>query len=101
MTDIEEVRKDLLRQIRDVIGDTSREATEIMLRIEQALKTIVPVVEYGVLYSGGDYLIRSHEEWIERIYPLADYIEHGLRNGGKVGKRTIVILEDWELITGS
>jgi hypothetical protein len=54
-----------------------------------------PVTEHGQLYSSGGYLTRNPHPEIERIYPLAQWIPHQQRFGGKVWQRRIVVLEDW------
>lgn len=53
-------------------------------------------VEYGQLYSGGGYLTFNDSPVIEKIWPLADRIKAGQRSGGRVYRRRIVVIEDWE-----
>lgn len=55
-----------------------------------------PVEEYAQLYSGGSMLVRPDDSEIERIFPLADWIKAGTRGGGRVFRRVITVVEDWE-----
>lgn len=57
--------------------------------------TAEPVVEHAVQMSGGGMQVRSGGAHIERIYPLADWIPAQQRFGGKVYRRTIIVVEDW------
>jgi hypothetical protein len=54
-----------------------------------------PIVEHGQLMSGGGFQIRNGHPDIERIYPLRDWIRAEIRSGGKIYRRTIVVIEDW------
>jgi hypothetical protein len=54
------------------------------------------VTEYGQLMSGGGYQLFNQASHIEDIYPLADRIKAGRRHGGKVFRRRVLVLEDWE-----
>lgn len=54
-----------------------------------------PVVEHAILMSGGSMQVRPGDPETERIYPLARWIEHHQRFGGKVYTRTVIIVEDW------
>lgn len=56
-------------------------------------------VEYGILYSGG-ILVWPNDPEIEEIYPLEDRIRHQIRNGCKVVKRKVIVVEDWEEVDG-
>lgn len=53
------------------------------------------VTEYGQLMSGGGYSIRWDDPEMEEIYPVAKWIEHNRRHGGRVFRRKIIIVEDW------
>lgn len=57
------------------------------------------VVEHAVLMSGGGMHVRYEDPEIERIYPLAQWIEHGHRFGGRVYRRTVIVVEDWEEVS--
>ena len=59
----------------------------------------VAVTEYGQLMSGGGFQTFNDSPEIEEIYPLAKRIEAGMRFGGHVYRRRIVVVEDWEEIT--
>jgi hypothetical protein len=56
-----------------------------------------PMVEYAVLYAGGSMLVRPND--IESIYPLEQWLPNQKIMGGKVYRRTILIVEDWEECT--
>jgi len=49
-----------------------------------------------VLFSGGSMLVRPDDPEVERIFPLADWIPASQRFGGKVYRRVITVVEDWE-----
>jgi len=59
-----------------------------------ALKRDV-IVEYAQLYAGGGMLVRYQDPEIERIYPLATWIEYQTRFGGRVYRRRIIVVKDW------
>lgn len=67
------------------------EARERIAELEGAA-----ILEYGQQSSGGGYLTWLTGGEFEQIYPLAHRIEFGQRFGGKVGRRRIVVLEDWK-----
>lgn len=50
-------------------------------------------IEHGLLMSGGG--VQTRADGIEEIYPLADWIEHEQRFGGKVMRRRVIVVEDW------
>jgi hypothetical protein len=52
-----------------------------------------PVVEHALGYKSGDMQVR----WsgADRIYPLADWIPDQQQNGGKVYRRTVIVVDDW------
>jgi len=56
------------------------------------------VTEYGQLMSGGVHT-RNQSPEIERIYPLAEWIEVERLNGHCVIRRRIIVVEDWEKVT--
>jgi hypothetical protein len=56
-------------------------------------------VEYGQLMSGGGFQTFNSDPEIEQIYPMADRIKAGQRFGGKVYRRTIIVLQDWEEVS--
>ena len=57
-----------------------------------------PEVEYGELLSSGGYQTWNTEPYIEKIYPLAERLEHH-RQHGKVYRRQIIVLDDWTEVT--
>lgn len=50
-------------------------------------------VEHGLLMSGGGVHVRA--DGIERVYPLADWIEAQKRQGAHVMRRRVIVVEDW------
>jgi hypothetical protein len=56
---------------------------------------IEPVTEYAVGYAGGSMLVRPNAEDVERVYPIAEWIPHHQRGGGKVYTRRVIIVDDW------
>lgn len=54
------------------------------------------VTEYGTRYTGGGVLVwPTDTPELVRIFPLADRIEAGQRNGGKVVRRRVIVVDDW------
>lgn len=53
------------------------------------------VVEHGLLMSGGGMHVRNDDPQVDRIYPLPLWVEHHQRFGGKVYRRTVIVIEDW------
>lgn len=51
--------------------------------------------EHAQQFASGSMLVRNPHPDIERIYPVADWIRDEQRNGGKIYRRRIVVLEDW------
>jgi hypothetical protein len=60
-----------------------------------ALEAAEPVTEHAHMMSGGGYHVWNTEPYIEKVYPLAQRIEHGQRFGGKVYRRRVIVVEDW------
>lgn len=54
------------------------------------------VVEHAIQMSSGAMQVRFDDPEIERIFPLADWIKSEQRFGGKVYRRVVVVVEDWE-----
>lgn len=57
--------------------------------------TAEPVVEHAIKMAGGDMQVRNDRPDIERTYPLAEWIPDQQRFGGKVYRRTVIVVEDW------
>jgi hypothetical protein len=53
-------------------------------------------VEHAILYSGGSMLVRPNDPGVEAVWPLADWIRAHRRNGGRVYRRRVVVVEDWQ-----
>lgn len=57
------------------------------------------VTEHATRTKGGTMHVRYTSPDIERVYPLAEWLEHMTEDGGKVYRRTIVVVSDWEEVT--
>lgn len=57
-----------------------------------------PIVEHAIEMTSGAMQVRFDHPDIERIYPLQQWIVHNQRFGGKVWRRTVIVVEDWELV---
>lgn len=53
------------------------------------------VVEHAIGMSGGSMQIRPTYPEVERVYPLAQWIPDHQRDGGKVYKRRVIVVDDW------
>lgn len=54
------------------------------------------ITEYAIMMSGGGMQVRNPHPEVEEIYPVAEWIAHQQRFGGKVYRRTVSVIEDWE-----
>lgn len=54
------------------------------------------VVEHAIEMSGGGMHVHYDHPDIERIFPLADWIKSQQRFGGKVWRRTVIVVDDWQ-----
>lgn len=52
-------------------------------------------VEHAQQFAGGSMLVRNPHPDIERIYPVTDWVRDERKNGGRIYRRRIVVLEDW------
>ena len=52
--------------------------------------------EWGQKYSGGGYLTKVDADWFNQRWPLADWIASNTRFGAVVGRRRIIVVEDWQ-----
>jgi hypothetical protein len=55
-----------------------------------------PTVEYAIEMSSGAMQVRNDHPEIERIFPLVDWIKSEQRFGGRVYRRTVIVVEDRE-----
>lgn len=82
--------------IRARLTDAGREATlSATYRPPQQ-----PVTEHAREMTGG-WNLRRDEPLTESVYPLAQWIRHGQENGGKVYRRRIIVVDDWEEVPGA
>jgi hypothetical protein len=54
--------------------------------------------EHALRMSGGSMQVYNDHPDIERIYPVAKQVQHDQRTGGKVYRRRIIVVDDWEEI---
>ena len=52
--------------------------------------------EWGQRYSGGGYLTRVESDWMRERWPVEQWAWDNTRHGAVVGKRTIIVVEDWQ-----
>jgi hypothetical protein len=57
------------------------------------------VTEYAIRMSGGGMHVRKAHPQIERIFPLAEWMKHTQRDGGRVYRRRVIVVEDWTEVT--
>jgi hypothetical protein len=50
------------------------------------------VTEYALERRSGDMIVRCTAPDVERVYPLARWLEH---HAGQVQTRTIIVVSDW------
>lgn len=84
---------DELRSSREVEPDALARAA---LEAAAPLLAGEPVTEHAQLMSGGGYHVRNPEPYIEKIYPLGEWIKAGQRSGGHVYRRRVIVVDDWE-----
>ena len=58
--------------------------------------TSEPITEHANLMRGGGFHVWNTEPHILEIYPLAEQILHGQQEGGRVYRRRVIVVEDWE-----
>lgn len=71
------------RQMREILNDTALGVTP------------GPVTEHATRYPGGAYHVRWADPRVEKLHPLAEWIENEQRQGSKVYRRRIIVVEDW------
>jgi hypothetical protein len=79
--------------IRDELKSSREVEPDALARA--ALEAAGPVTEHAHLMSGGGFHVWNTEPYIEKVYPLAQKIEHGQRFGGHVYRRRVIVVEDW------
>lgn len=81
---------------RDLAMSQAKEAGATAEQLAEAARVDgQDTTEHAQRFSGGSMLVRNPHPDIERIYPVADWIRDEQRNGGKIYRRRIVVLEDW------
>jgi hypothetical protein len=57
------------------------------------------VTEHAVRMSSGAMTVRYDHPDIDRIFPLAEWIRSEQRFGGRVWRRRIIVVDDWEEVS--
>lgn len=52
--------------------------------------------EYGTQRKSGDRVVWDSAPYTEKVYPLAQRIEDARRDGGKVYRRRIIVVDPWD-----
>lgn len=90
------------REMR-LIAASASDDTSITLGTLRALVEMAgraEVTEYALVAAGGWHL-RPNEPAVERAYPLGQWIEDKTANGARVVRRTVIVVRDWEKVTGA
>jgi hypothetical protein len=53
------------------------------------------VTEHAEQFTSGAMLVRNPAAEVERVYPLDQWIKDQQRNGGRIWRRRIQVIEDW------
>lgn len=59
------------------------------------------ITEHAQLMAGGSMCVRPNDPECELIWSTDDWAQSMIRIGGKVFRRTIIVVSDWEEITES
>lgn len=60
-----------------------------------------PVTEYASPLTSGDMQVWNTDAETEEIYHVASRVAHQTRFGGKVYRRTVVVVENWTEVTAA
>jgi hypothetical protein len=74
-------------------AEIERERDQLRARLDEIGETRE---EWGQKYSGGGYLTRVDSDWMHERWPIEQWAWDNTRHGAVVGKRTIIIVEDWQ-----
>lgn len=78
--------------VQEALG--TEEAGDVLQAIMR-LKVREPITEHAIRMSGGGMQIRNGGPHVEKIFPLAEWIESEQRYGGRVWRRTVIVVDDW------
>ncbi len=56
------------------------------------------ITEHATEMSGGGMHVRWSDPMAEKIYPLDEWIPAQQQHGGKVYRRRIIVVEDWQQV---
>lgn len=71
-------------------------ALDVLAREVELASPGACVTEHAREMTGSHWLLRRDEPLTEKVYPLAAWIAQGQENGGKVYRRRIIVVADWE-----
>lgn len=89
-----EDRSDPTRNSLTIIGQDPRTVASVALSaaVREGERELL---EYATAMTDGSRNVWPDDPELDAIYPLAKRVEHGQRNGGRVLRRRIVVIEDW------
>lgn len=58
------------------------------------------VTEHAQEYSGGNMLVWPNDPELYEIFPLELRLKSARLNGGKTWRRRVIVVSDWEEVTG-
>lgn len=104
-----QLRDALLDEVSYALGELpgSHRGIQVVLTVLQTLEkqhwgpkapADAGQLEYGQLYSTGGFLTFNLRPEVLRISPIAKQIEHGQMHGGKVGRRRVIVVQDWKIL---
>ena len=89
-------RLDVLCGARDIALSQAKEAGATDEQLAEATDVDgQETTEHAQRYSGGGMHVRNPHPEIERVFPLAEWIQAEQQLGGKIYCRRIVVIEDW------
>lgn len=59
------------------------------------------ITEHAQLYAGGSMLVRPNDPECERVWPTSEWSQAMTKLGGRVFRRTIIVVSDWEEVHAS
>lgn len=85
------------------LAKTGADGAQWQARAEEAERELAELraqarEEWGEKYSGGGYLTRPDSAWMDERWPVEQWAWDHTRHGGVVGRRRIIVFEDWQEI---
>ncbi len=80
--------------------DLRTRAVEAEAQRDEALARLAEIgktrEEWGQKYRGGGYLTKPNNDWFTERWPIDDWVRDNTRGGAVVGRRRIIVIEDWQ-----